>query len=127
MPEVDVVVRLNGNHYTLPGGSVWQNFVDALSAELNYFVLGRYPAELCLVFISVVLKRDRMISKGNNNFCLLEKRVKLWQEKFDLLIEGTVQCDHSVHSTHHRSQDSKDRIAGAALVVRLVPFGQTIF
>ena len=67
MPEVDVVMRLNGKHYSLPGGSVGQNFADALSVELNYFVLGQYPAERCLVFSSVVLQKDRMIDKGNNN------------------------------------------------------------
>ena len=51
-----------------------------------------------------------MTSKGNDNSCLLEKWLQLWQEKFDLLIQGTVQCNHFVYPTHHRSQDSKDRI-----------------
>ena len=60
---------------------------------------------------SVVLQSDRMISKGNNNYRLLQRRFLLWQEeKFDLLIQRTVQCDHSVHSTYHRTQDSKDCI-----------------
>ena len=58
-----------------PCGSVGQNFIIALSAELYYFVLGQYPAEGCLVFSSVVLLRDKMISKGNNNYCLLEKQL----------------------------------------------------
>ena len=96
-------MRCNGKHYTLPGGSVGQHFVDALSAEINYFALGQYSASCCLVYSSVILQRDRMIRKGNNIYHLLEKWLKLWQgEKFDLLIQGNVHCDHSFHSTHHR-------------------------
>ena len=98
-------MRLNGKHYTLPGDSIGRKFVDALSTELSYFVLGQHPAEHCFMFSSVVLQRDRMIRKGNDICHSLEKRLKLWQgEKFDLLIQEAVLCDHSAHFTHHRSQ-----------------------
>ena len=104
-------VRLNGKHYALSGGSVGRHFVDALSAELNYFALGQYPAECCLVFSSVVLQRYRIIKKGNGICHLVEKWLKLWhKEKFDFLIQEGVRCDHSVCSTHHKSQDHTDRI-----------------
>ena len=102
MPEVDAGVKCNGKHYTLPGGSVDWYFVDALSAEINYFALGQYSASCCLVHSSVVLQRDRMIRKGNNIHHLLEKRLKLWQEKFGFLIQENVHCGHSFYSTHHR-------------------------
>ena len=60
---------------------------------------------------SVVLQRDRMIKRGIKIHCLLEKWLKLWQEKrFDLLIQGTVQYNYSVYSTNRRSHDSKDYI-----------------
>ena len=102
MPEVDAGVRCNGEHYTLPGCSVGCHFVDTLSAEISCFALGQYSASCCLVYSSVVLQRDRMIRKGNNVHCLLEKRLKLLQEeKFGLLIQGSVHCGHSSHSTHH--------------------------
>ena len=62
-----------------------------------------------------------MINNGNNNYCLLEKWLQLQQEeKFDLLIQGTVQCDYSVHSTHQRSQDSKDHIVKLQVFSKLM-------
>ena len=69
-------MRLDGKHYGLPGGSVGLHFVDALSAELNYFALGQHPAEHS-VFSSVVLQKDRIIRKGNDIDYLLEKWLKL--------------------------------------------------
>ena len=107
----DAAVRLNGKQYALPGASVGRHFVDALSAELNYFALGQYPAERCLMFSSVVLHKDRMIKKGNDIHHLLEKWVKLWQEeKFDFLIQEAVRCYHSVRFTKHKLQDHADHI-----------------
>ena len=95
-------VKCNGKHHTLPGCSVGRHFVDALSAEINYFALGQYSASCCFVYSSILLKRDRMIRKGNNIHHLLDKWLKLWQEKFGLLIQENVHCGHAFHSTHHR-------------------------
>ena len=68
-------MRFNGKHYAFPGGSVGHHFVDALSAELNYFALGHFPAERRLVFSSVILQGDRMIRKGNDICRLLENQL----------------------------------------------------
>ena len=71
-------MKLNGRHCVLPGGLVGQHFVDILTAELNNLAQGYYPAERCQVFGSVTLQRDRMIKKGSDICCLLEKRLNLW-------------------------------------------------
>ena len=82
-----------------------------MTAELNYFALGHYPAECCLVFGSVILQKDRMIKKGSDICRLLEKHLNLWQEdKFDLLVKEATQCDHSVHFNHPRSKNSEDHV-----------------
>ena len=94
----------------LPGSSMGQHFIDLLSSELNHFALGHYPAEHCLVFGSVILQQDRMIKKGTCDIChLLEKHLQLWwEDKFHLLLQETIRCDHSVRSTHCRSQNFED-------------------
>ena len=66
------IIQHSGSHYTLPGGSVGQRYVDLLVNEVNYLVTGNYLSERVLVCGSVILRRDKSVKKGADVCCLLE-------------------------------------------------------
>ena len=81
------IARLNGKHYILPGSLVSCHFINMVPVELNHLSLCHYLAKCCLIFGSAILQRDRMIKKGSDVHCLLEKHHNLWQEdKFDFIV-----------------------------------------
>ena len=85
--RLKAIVRLNEQHYILPGGLVSWHFINMMPVELYHLSFGRYPAKCCLLFGSAILQRDRMIKKSSDIHCLLEKHFNLWQEdKFDLIV-----------------------------------------
>ena len=49
------IIQLSGSHYTLPGGSVGQKYVDILVDEVNHLAAGNYPSKCVLVCGSVIL------------------------------------------------------------------------
>ena len=67
-----------------------------------------------LGFSFVALQRDTIIKKGNeihNIHGLLEKQLSCgWKRSLSFGFRGCARCDHSVCSTHHRLQDSRDHI-----------------
>ena len=57
------VVHHKGLLYSLPSGSIGKRYVHQLTEELTYLCNGTFSAQRILVFSSVLLQRDRSVSK----------------------------------------------------------------
>lgn len=102
------VVNLAGKHYTLPSGAVGRQYVDQLSKEVSYLSTGVYSSARLLLFLSVVLQRDRSIRKGLDIRRVIERRLSMWQEgAFGTLVHEAVRCNKCLsnqslnHTTSH--------------------------
>ena len=59
-----------------------------LIKEVNHLAVFNYSSEHVLVFSSVILQCDKVVRKGTDIHCLLDRHIQLWQEeKFDLLLQ----------------------------------------
>ena len=55
------VVTVRGNHYTLPRGcSIGREIIDRLAEESRQSA----PSERVIVFLAVMMQRDKMVKKG---------------------------------------------------------------
>uniref|UniRef100_A0A1X7TG66 Reverse transcriptase domain-containing protein n=1 Tax=Amphimedon queenslandica TaxID=400682 RepID=A0A1X7TG66_AMPQE len=102
----EIVSQCQGQHYSLPGGSIGRRYVDILTDEVSHLASGNYPSERLIVFSSLILQHDRTVKKGCDIRRVLERRLGLWQEeKFDVLLQETVRCDKALKNRRKVNDD----------------------
>ena len=108
------VVTFRGNHYSLPRGSIGREFIDLLAEEIHVTCLSRQstPSERVIVFVAVLMQRDKMVKKGAEIRRLLARRVREWrQERFLELIQEYQRCAKQFSKSHVvNSERSKDHV-----------------
>jgi len=108
-----IIVQHMGQHYSLPGGSIGKKYINLLCNELQYLSLGTYHSERLIVFCSVMLQQDRLVRKGCDICCLLERRMYLWRdEQYDVLLQEAARCDQYLHNSyrHPSSNNSHEHL-----------------
>ena len=106
------VVTFRGNHYSLPRGSIGREFIDLLAEEINCLSRQSTPSERVIVFVAVLMQKDKMVKKGAEIRRLLARRVREWrQERFPELIQEYQRCAKQLSKSHvANSERSKDHV-----------------
>ena len=70
------VVTFRGKHNSLPRGSIGREFIDLLAEEINCLSRQSTPSERVIVFVAVLMQKDKMVKKGAEIRRLLARRVR---------------------------------------------------
>ena len=106
------VVTVRGNHYILPRGSIGREIIDRLAKEMLCLSRQSAPSERVIVFIAVMMQRDKMVKKGADIRRLLKRRIDEWrQERSPELIHEYERCAKQWSKSHGVNLDrSKDHV-----------------
>lgn len=97
------VTRFTGSHYNLPRGSCGRRFITMLIEEIQLLVNGSFPSKRLIIFSSVILQRERSVSKTRDIIRSLNRRLDMWRdEKFDLLVQEASRCDRAYNIKRRR-------------------------
>ncbi|KAF6208629.1 hypothetical protein GE061_017087 [Apolygus lucorum] len=105
------VVQLGGKQYDLPSGRTGYEFVDKLGQEIELLVAGESPSERVLVFIAIILQRDKAVKQAKDIRITLQQRIKLWEAgEFVPLIEITEEADKKLKRSRARMGDDEHKV-----------------
>ena len=107
----NTVIHLSGSHYSLPRGPVGRRYVTLLTEEIQHLTQKLYSSERLIVFSSVILQRNKIVKKTRDIKDTLERRLSLWcDEKYDILVQEAVRCDHPFQRIRQGKPKSDDHI-----------------
>ena len=88
------MVRLRGKQYVLLNGSTAVRFVHMLAEEMKKCTAGRQTSEHEFLFMSLILRRDDMVTKARDIRPLLARRMDLWEAgRLPELLHQAQRCD----------------------------------
>uniref|UniRef100_A0A1X7SXG4 Reverse transcriptase domain-containing protein n=1 Tax=Amphimedon queenslandica TaxID=400682 RepID=A0A1X7SXG4_AMPQE len=104
------ITQLSASHYFLPKGQCGRRYIGILCDEIDSLLRWSSTSERVLVFSSVILQRDKQVTKRRDVIRSLNRRMDMWRDdKFDLLVQESCRCDRSFTS-HRRRKHDKDYI-----------------
>jgi uncharacterized C2H2 Zn-finger protein len=100
------VCTLRGKLYDLPASSTSsRKFIHTLADEIELLTNSQYPSERVLIFIAVMLQRDKNVKQAKDINRLLERRLNLWaNEHFEILLTESMKSDNSLRNSHNRKE-----------------------
>ena len=106
------VVTVRGNHYILPRGSIGRDIIDRLAEEIICLSRQTAPSERVIVFLAVMMQRDKMVKKGADIRRLLKRTMDEWrQDRFPKLTHEYERCAKQWSKSHIvNSYRSKDHV-----------------
>ena len=107
----NTAIHFSGSHYSLPRGPVGHRYVTLLTEEIQHLTQKLYSSERLIVFSSVILQRNKMVKKTRDIKDTLERYLSLWcDEKYNILVQEAVRCDHPFQRIRQGKPKSDDHI-----------------
>lgn len=120
------VCTLHGKLYDLPSNTVSRRFIHKLAEEIGHLVKSDYPSERTLIYVAVMLQREKNVKQAKDITRLLDRRQNLWAEdNFDILITEAMKADHSLHNSYNRKNYNDNNDYVTKNFTRLIQRGKT--
>lgn len=86
----NTVTQFTGSHYNLPRGSCGRRFITTLIEEIQLLVNGSFPSKRLIIFSSVILQRERSVSKTRDIIRSLNRRLDIKMRNLIFLFKKLV-------------------------------------
>jgi hypothetical protein len=88
------ICGLTGKQYNLPNGNIPIHFITLLTKEVESLSKKEFPSERLLVYVLVMLQRDKQVRRAKDIRILLNQRLLMWEAgEVDLLIDDAICSD----------------------------------
>ena len=105
------VCNLKGKQYNLPNGNTSIHFISLLTKEIEHVTKNEYPSERVIVYISVILQREKLVKRAKDIRILMSQRLTLWEAgEIDSLINDAISSDKELHYTMRRNDGGSETI-----------------
>lgn len=102
------ICALNGKQYDLPNGNIPKTFIQTLTKEVEALSKSEFPSERLIIFISVMLQRNKMVKQAKDIRILLTQRLQHWDENnYDLLINEALSCNKKLNGSKKDNNDDQ--------------------
>src|SRR5436190_22073113 len=100
-----------GKQYNLPNGNTSIHFISLLTKEIEHVTKNEYPSERVIVYISVILQREKLVKRAKDIRILMSQRLTLWEAgEIDSLINDAISSDKKLHYTMRKNDGGSETI-----------------